>query len=66
MKWPWPPPTRKDMLVIIVVVLIGCGLVFFQASYPNSERSKSNFGFGPEWECIGVPKGGPICIKKKP
>jgi hypothetical protein len=21
-------------------------------------------GFGPEWDCVAIPKGDPVCIKK--
>lgn len=54
------------MLIIITMILIGCGMVFLQANYSSLARLKTNLGFGPEWDCVSQPKGDPICIKKKP
>lgn len=65
MKWPWLPPTRKDVIVIAVTIAIGAAVFFFLLRYPVDPQG-SNFGFGPEWTCHAQPKGDPVCIKKKP
>ena len=62
MLWPWPPPSRGEMLAILIgVVLLVIVFVAF-AKFPIHGRWPAA-GFGPEWDCAtDVPYGG--CIKK--
>jgi hypothetical protein len=64
MKWPWLPPTRKDMAIIAAMIAIGFAMVYLLLLYPFGTQ-RLNFGFGPEWTCTAHPKGEPTCIKKK-
>jgi len=57
---PWFP-SRGDILgVLFVLALLGL-LAFMFVRYPNF---KAATGFGPDWDCISVPQGEPICVKK--
>jgi hypothetical protein len=67
MNWPWPPPRRKDIGAILLVVVF-IGVLVFGIAFSN--HLAVNFGFGPEWRCVDVGSraGGPnpVCIKDVP
>jgi hypothetical protein len=46
------------LLAMVVLVVAACGWWLAPASI-----KKTNFGFGPEWDCASPGKGGPICVK---
>ncbi len=58
----WRYLTRNEIIMAIVVA--GVFLFFLLASvlYPVQVRD-TNYGFGPEWSCLRLPKG-PICIRR--
>jgi hypothetical protein len=45
------------LFVLVVLVLS----VFAFVRHPDFKAAS---GFGPDWECQGVPHGEPICVKK--
>jgi hypothetical protein len=54
-------PKRGDVLGALFVVALLSLLAFFYIRFPGL---KGATGFGPDWDCIAVPKGEPICMKK--
>jgi hypothetical protein len=52
---------RGDVLSALFVLALLCLLAFIYTRFPGV---KGATGFGPDWDCIGVPKGEPICMKK--
>jgi hypothetical protein len=61
----WPYLTRGDVAGILLVIVILGGLLFISVIFPDPFR-KTNYGFGPEWDCSS-PTGGngyPVCIKR--
>lgn len=46
-------------ILIVAGFLIAVGI----ASYIGA-RHPSNFGFGPEWDCVKQARGDPICVKR--
>jgi hypothetical protein len=53
-------PKRGDVLGALFVLALGM-LAFLYVRFPGL---KGATGFGPDWDCIGVPKGEPIRMKK--
>lgn len=55
----WLPARRGDLaaiaLGVIIMVIIGLLIAF--------PRVRTNWGFGPEWDCISTSHE-PICFKK--
>ena len=41
-------------------------LVLYAVSWPLGLRARTNYGFGPEWKCISLGRGEPLCVKKTP
>ena len=61
----WPYLTRGDVAGILLSIVILGGLPFVGLIYRDLVR-KTNYGFGPEWDC-GSPTNGngdPVCIKR--
>ncbi len=60
----WPYLTRGDIggVVLLLIVILGCGVLFASIKGPQISQ-KTNYGFGPEWVCASPGKGGPICVK---
>ncbi len=61
----WPYLTRGDVARILLLIVILGGLLFVWGIYSDLVR-KTNYGFGPEWDCSS-PTGGngnPVCIKR--
>jgi hypothetical protein len=53
----WPAVAFAIALIILIgwAALAGVGDLY---------RSRSNFGFGPEWNCTYVGNGEPVCVKQ--
>jgi hypothetical protein len=61
----WPYLKRKVGVVLLIVILGGLLLVSLVWGMYQNQVLNTNYGFGPEWNCIGFPKGGsPICMKR--
>jgi hypothetical protein len=65
MRWPWLPPSRGDLAAIALAVVIAIALVLGVVKVGGFRRI-SNWGFGPDWNCIGVPQSDPVCFKRAP
>ena len=61
----WPYLKRGDVIGILLMTVL-LGVVLFVALFFPNLRGKSNFGFGPEWECTYVDEGDPFCVKSHP
>jgi hypothetical protein len=61
----WPYLTREDVPRIVLLIVILGGLLFVAAIYRDLVR-KTNYGFGPEWECSSPTygNGDRVCIKR--
>jgi hypothetical protein len=58
-----PLPGRRDILgIIALVALVG----LFAVAHIGFPRvgAMSNPGFGPEWDCSDIARGGAVCTKK--
>jgi len=55
----WYEIKTRDVVWFLIVIASLCAAVFLYF-----ERSKTNEGFGPEWECTNPYNTGPICIKR--
>jgi hypothetical protein len=61
MKWRRWYPTRAEVMgVVLAAVLLFAVAVAAILGLPQ----RTNFGFGPDWDCKAVPKGEPVCLKK--
>lgn len=55
----WRALRFRDIFAIFLFAVVVI-LLAFTARHPNP----ANNGFGPEWKCTDIPKGGgPICFK---
>lgn len=56
----WPYLTRGDVAGILLSILL-----FVWVKFPDLVR-KTNYGFGPEWDCVSpnYSNGNPVCIKR--
>lgn len=54
-------PTRADILNILFAIVAVFLFAFFVVRFPYFSRGT---GFGPDWDCKSMAKGGPVCIKK--
>lgn len=59
----WPSLRRGDIAGILLVAIV-LGAVFIVMVFYPQIGQKQNFGFGPEWECLRMEKGDPICVKR--
>jgi len=70
----WRPSWRGEVLRGEVwrgeVLAIALAFIFLAAvivgSMVERPRQKTNFGFGPDWECKSQPYSEPVCIKWGP
>jgi hypothetical protein len=60
MKWPWPPIRFAEVLGITSAIAI----IRILAILGIGRQQTPNAGFSPDWDCVPIPKGDPICIKK--
>ena len=58
----WPYLTRVDVARILLLIVILGGLLFVSVIYSDLVR-KTNYGFGPEWDCISGWSD-PFCVKR--
>jgi hypothetical protein len=61
MKWPRWYPSRADKVGVLIAIVL---LSAVAAAAILGPQQRTNFGFGPDWDCKAVPKGEPVCIKK--
>jgi hypothetical protein len=59
MNWPY---LMRIAGIVLLVVIFG-GLIIVSAIYQDQVR-KTNYGFGPEWDCYYQQKVGPVCTKR--
>jgi hypothetical protein len=62
----WYELTRRDVVGLVVAVAI-VGALLWASFVTREAREKTNWGFGPEWECsnpLGRGGAGPICFKR--
>lgn len=57
----WPYFRQGDILGIIIMAAVLAVVVFVALFFPR--LGQQNFGFGPEWQCVRMEKGDPICVK---
>jgi hypothetical protein len=63
MKWSYPNRNIAFNLIgVILVIVTVCGLFYVWVINPDLAR-KTNYGFGPEWDCYYQQKVGPVCMK---
>ena len=62
----WIPPSRGDVVGIVLGVLLVLLIVLYAVSGPLGLRTRTNYGFGPEWNCTSLGRGEPLCVKKAP
>jgi hypothetical protein len=62
-----PYLTRGDVAGILLSIVILGGFLFISVIFPFHDLvRKTNYGFGPEWDCSS-PRGSnadPVCIKR--
>ncbi|TPK58223.1 hypothetical protein FJ546_24350 [Mesorhizobium sp. B2-4-19] len=59
MNW----PNRGDIAGIFIIAAL-LGSIFYVWVFHPGLSQKPNYGFGPEWECLPMQKGDPICFKR--
>ena len=59
----WPYMTPGDLAGIAAVILVIAGFLLVTVVSP-SIGWRTNYGFGPDWDCANPGKGGPICVKR--
>ncbi|BCM18520.1 hypothetical protein [Mesorhizobium sp. J8] len=52
---------RGDIRGIIIVAAVLAAIVVGELLFPR--LGQQSFGFGPEWQCVRMEKGDPICVK---
>jgi len=57
----WPYLTRGDMAGLLFVAVFLAAVVLALLFFPH--RAEQNFGFGPEWQCVRMEQGDPICVR---
>jgi len=61
MQWPWPTPSRKDAVAVVLLIAVVAVVAFAAIKYPLGGRAT---GFGPDWDCTHVGQGDPVCVRK--
>jgi hypothetical protein len=64
MNWPPLPSRYSEIKTFVLLVAIVGSLAFLAIHFGNLPQQRANAGFGPDWECTGVGKGDPVCVKK--
>jgi hypothetical protein len=64
MSRPWFLTQFSEIKAIALGVVLVGALAFLAIHFGNDPQQRTNAGFGPDWECTGVGKGDPICVKK--
>lgn len=57
----WPYLRRGDISGVVFMAVVLAAIVFVSLFFPRF--GQRNFGFGPEWQCVRMEKGDPICVK---
>lgn len=68
MVWPWMVWSRRDMVAAALCFLFIVGVLWASVSRPYlmGLPSFGSTGFGPDWDCIHLPKAEPVCVKRVP
>jgi hypothetical protein len=61
----WPYLTARDISGILIAVALIAAVIFASVASPLI-RTRTNYGFGPEWDCANPGKGQSVCIKHAP
>jgi hypothetical protein len=65
MNWfRWTSDRNSILGVVFAVLMIGAALLASVVHFSNGGLRRTNWGFGPDWECTAQAKGEPTCIKK--
>ena len=56
MTWPFPPPTRRDILIVLTIA----AFVIVAVALNTLRVGAANWGFGPDWDCVNNGKGEPM------
>jgi hypothetical protein len=59
----WPLLTLRDIGGIALLIALLAAVLFASVVGPRI-NAKTNYGFGPEWDCSAPGKGGPVCVKR--
>ena len=64
----WIPPRRGDIAAIVLggVLILLIVVAVHHLNGPPNLRARTNWGFGPEWDCTSLGRGEPLCVKKSP
>lgn len=55
--------TRGDIFGILCIIVLLVGILYIGTFHPGLAE-KTNHGFGPEWTCLPVDYGDPVCFKR--
>jgi hypothetical protein len=64
MVWPYLL-TRRDLVGAACALALLAVIIFASFVRPMG-LAKTNYGFGPEWDCVYPGQGGAVCIKHAP
>ena len=64
MSRPWFLTQFSEIKAIALGVVLVGALAFLAIHSGDVPQQRTNAGFGPDWECTGVGKDDPICVKK--
>ncbi len=54
--------TRGDIFGILIIVVLLVGILYIGTMHPGLAE-KTNHGFAPDWTCLPVDKGDPVCFR---
>jgi hypothetical protein len=60
MRWPWPPPTRGDIIgtLLVLFFIAAAAIGFIARPFPlHKPGFGAAFGLGPDWDCVYAAKG---------
>ena len=61
----WLTLTGRDIGGILLALALLAAVVLASVTRPMV-LAKTNYGFGPEWDCSYPGGGGPMCVKHAP
>jgi hypothetical protein len=64
--WPWLPPSRGEIFMIAVGVVLAAAFLIFLTRFPMLGFFRKNEGFGPDWQCAPTPNSEAVCVKRVP
>jgi hypothetical protein len=56
--------SRRDVLAAVLLIAISGIVTFAVLVWSAGTNPRSGAGFGPDWQCADVAKGGQVCVKK--